>query len=153
MLIRIAKSFMIGMIVLMLLSLATSVFAVSSDNAIDNEQMVNPMSISNETENVVATNESTNTFESTTNTNSFENNTNTNSSENTTSDNTFDDTVDDTTPTSYANYTGVPDSSASVSSYVPSSELGLSDILNILLIVVGVLLILLAIAILIKLKR
>ncbi len=145
MLIRIEKSFMIGMIVLMLLSLATSVFAVSSDNTIDNEQMVNPMSISNETENVVATNESTNTFESTTNTNSFENNTNTNSSRNTTSN--------ETTPTSYANYTGVPDTSASVSSFVPSSDLSLADILNILLIVVGVLLVLLAIAILIKLKR
>ncbi len=54
----------------------------------------------------------------------------------------------------FANYTGVSDtSSTTVSNYSPDSELGISQILNILLIVVGVLLIFLAIAIIIKINQ
>jgi len=76
----------------------------------------------------------------------------TNSTSNSTS-NSIDDSSDNTA--SFENYTGVPDtnSTTKVSNYSPNSELGISGILNVLLIAVGVLLILLAIAILIKIGK
>lgn len=76
----------------------------------------------------------------------------TNSTSNSTS-NSIDDSSDNTA--SFENYTGVPDtnSTTKVSNYSPNSELGISGILNVLLIAVGVLLILLAIAILIKIDK
>lgn len=76
----------------------------------------------------------------------------TNSTSNSTS-NSIDDSSDNTA--SFENYTGVPDtnSTTKVSNYSPNSELGISGILNVLLIAVGVLLILLAIAILIKISK
>ena len=57
---------------------------------------------------------------------------------------------------SFSNYTGTPDPTSTTVSSLNSasdSELGLTEILNILLIVIGILLILLAIAILIKVKK
>ena len=76
----------------------------------------------------------------------------TNSTSNSTS-NSIDDSSDNTA--SFENYTGVPDtnSTTKISNYSPNSELGISGILNVLLIAVGVLLILLAIAILIKIGK
>lgn len=76
----------------------------------------------------------------------------TNSTSNSTS-NSINDSSDNTA--SFENYTGVPDtnSTTKVSNYSPNSELGISGILNVLLIAVGVLLILLAIAILIKIGK
>ena len=76
----------------------------------------------------------------------------TNSTSNSTS-NSIDDSSDNTA--SFENYTGVPDtnSTTKVSNYSPNSELGISGILIVLLIAVGVLLILLAIAILIKIGK
>ena len=85
-------------------------------------------------------------------TNLATNSSTTNSTSNSTS-NSIDDSSDNTA--SFENYTGVPDtnSTTKVSNYSPNSELGISGILNVLLIAVGVLLILLAIAILIKISK
>lgn len=93
-----------------------------------------------------ATNLATNSYNNTTNSST------TNSTSNSTS-NSIDDSSDNTA--SFENYTGVPDtnSTTKVSNYSPNSELGISGILNVLLIAVGVLLILLAIAILIKIGK
>lgn len=71
----------------------------------------------------------------------------TNSIENSVDNNSIDDEIDnsfDNMNTQYSNPT--------ISSSLPEAELGLGNILNILLIVVGVLLILLGIAIIIRLK-
>ena len=76
-----------------------------------------------------------NSNSSSNNTNTSSNSLNSNSTRNTTS-NTSSNT-----------------SSADVSSVLPESSLGLTNILNIFLIVIGVLLVLLAIAILIRLKK
>lgn len=71
----------------------------------------------------------------------------TNSIENSVDNNSIDDEIDnsfDNMNTQYSNPT--------ISSSLPEAELGLGNILNILLIVVGVLLILLGTAIIIRLK-
>lgn len=80
----------------------------------------------------------------TTNENSSNTNLNTNSTNNTNISN-----ENYNTNTSFTNSTP----SATVTNSLPESDLGLSNILNIFLIVIGVLLILLSIAILIRLKK
>ena len=95
--------------------------------------------------------ETENTSNSTQNSTSYSGNTS-NSTTNTTS---YDDTESTGNATSFENYTGVADNTATttVSNYSPNSELGISGILNILLIAVGILLILLAIAIILKINK
>ena len=83
-----------------------------------------------------------------TNTNAIGNNA-TNSTNNTNSNSNDNGTSNTTTNTSSTSNT----SSATVTNALPESDLGLTNILNILLIVIGILLILLAIAILIRLKN
>lgn len=77
-------------------------------------------------------------------------NTNTNTSANTSSNKT--NTSTNSTTNTSSNTTNTSATVSSVSS-LPESELGLTNILNILLITVGFILILLAIAILIKLRK
>lgn len=80
-------------------------------------------------------------------------NTNTNSSSNINANN---NTNDNSTNSSYTNTNSSSTNSspsATVTNSMPESDLGLSNILNIFLIVIGVLLILLAVAILIRLKK
>lgn len=80
-------------------------------------------------------------------------NTNTNSSSNI---NASNNTNDNNTNSSYTNTNSSSTNSspsATVTNSMPESDLGLSNILNIFLIVIGVLLILLAVAILIRLKK
>lgn len=80
-------------------------------------------------------------------------NTNTNSSSNI---NASNNTNDNSTNSSYTNTNSSSTNSspsATVTNSMPESDLGLSNILNIFLIVIGVLLILLAVAILIRLKK
>lgn len=80
-------------------------------------------------------------------------NTNTNSSSNI---NPSNNTNDNSTNSSYTNTNSSSTNSspsATVTNSMPESDLGLSNILNIFLIVIGVLLILLAVAILIRLKK
>lgn len=82
-----------------------------------------------------------------------ENSTSTNNTNDTSNTNTSENT---NTNSNYS-YTGTSDSASSptVSNIdsIPESELGLTNILNILLIVIGILLVLLSIAILIRLKH
>ena len=70
---------------------------------------------------------------------------------NTTDTNTLANTTSNTTTTD--NSSGTESSTVTALSSLPESELGLSNIINILLIAVGVILIFLAIAILIRLGR
>ena len=80
-------------------------------------------------------------------------NTNNSSSSNTNKNNTL---TDNSTNGGYTNTNSSSTNltpSATITNSMPESDLGLTNILNIFLIVIGVLLILLAIAILIKLKR
>lgn len=80
-------------------------------------------------------------------------NSNTNSSSNI---NASNNTNDNSTNSSYTNTNSSSTNSspsATVTNSMPESDLGLSNILNIFLIVIGVLLILLAVAILIRLKK
>ena len=151
MLIKMEKILAICAILLMILSIFSSVFAVPDDLDINSEILGN--SISSNSGNTTEDSSSANTATATpsvadTNTNTGNTNSNT-STQNTTSQ------TETSNSTSFDNYTGIADTSASttVSSVVPEDGLNLSNILNILLIVVGVLLILLAIAILIKLKK
>ncbi len=127
-----------GAILLIIISMLSPVFAVDSDNYISESQTSNTSDNFNNIADENFSEDEDEENEISTNTNS-----NTNSNTSNTSSNS----------TSYENYTGVPDSSATVTSYLPESDLGLTNILNILLIVVGILLILLAVAILIKLKK
>lgn len=81
-------------------------------------------------------------------------NTNTNNSSSNT--NTSNTTDDNSTNSSYTNTNSSSTNStpsAMITNSIPESDLGLSNILNIFLIVIGVLLILLSIAILIRLKK
>ena len=98
---------------------------------------------------------SNSTNSSTNNSNVSDNNTNTNSnsSSNTNLSNT---STGNSTNSIYTNTdSGSTNStpSATVTNSIPESDLGLTNILNIFLIVIGVLLILLAVAILIRLKK
>lgn len=132
------KQIFIGCVILFfVLFFATSVKAVDATN--------NTTSTYNYIQNTSSSNETTSSDNTSSNTS--------NSSVSTTSANYSDDEEDAQNTTSFENYTGVADSSSTkVSNYSPNSELGISGILNVLLIVVGILLILLAIAILIKVK-
>ena len=97
-----------------------------------------------------STNSSTNTNSNVSNNNT---NTNNNSSSNTNISNT---SPDNNTNISYTNTNSRSTNStpsATVINSMPESDLGLSNILNIFLIVIGILLILLAIAILIRLRK
>lgn len=119
--------FILGVIFLLIFFIGSNVKAVTDDSLNDTNLTTNSYNYS-------TTNSST---------------TNTSNS----TSNSLDDDVDNTT--SFENYTGVPDtnSTTKVSNYSPNTELGISGILNVLLIAVGVLLILLAIAILIKISK
>lgn len=94
----------------------------------------------------------------TSNSTSSDNTNTSNNTSNTSDNNTATDNSANTTSNTSSNYnsttsenTSTP--SASVTNALPESDLGLTNILNILLIVIGTLIILLAIAILIRLKR
>ena len=78
-------------------------------------------------------------------------NTNNSSNSNTSTSNNSDNTTNSYTNTNSSSTNSTP--SATVTDSMPESDLGLSNILNIFLIVIGVLLILLAISILIRLKN
>lgn len=113
------------------------------------------MNLTPDTTSIVAPNNNTNTTNNTvTNTLASDENVLSNESENTSTQepNTEPETTTDTlTPSSTNN----SNSSATVSSLnqLPEAGLGLNNIINIILIVVGVLLILLGIAILIRIKQ
>lgn len=85
--------------------------------------------------------------------NSLSNNTSTNTNTNSnTSNSTYDDDeVLEDTEDEYESYT--PSASVTSTTYTDSNELKVGDIINICLIVIGVLLILLSVAILIRLKN
>lgn len=90
--------------------------------------------------------------------NNFTSNSNTNSSNSNTSNRNTDESnnstkVNNNNSTTMNSTTTNSTPSATVTNSIPESDLGLSNILNIFLIVIGVLLILLAIAILIRLKK
>lgn len=80
------------------------------------------------------------------------NNSSTNTTTNTDTNNATNESSTNT-QTNSSNSISNSNYSSTVGSYLPEAELGLNNILNILLIVVGVLLILLSIAILIRLKN
>ena len=135
------KSNQLKLIFISCILIITSVFFYSV-KAVDAEDTDNYTESSNSTSSTTNTSSNTSTL----------NNTSSNTSNSATNTSTSDDETDNTT--SFANYTGVSDtSSTTVSNYSPDSELGISQILNILLIVVGVLLIFLAIAIIIKINQ
>ena len=115
------KQIFIGCVILFfVLFFATSVKAVDATN--------NTTSTYNYTQNTSSSNETTSSDNTS------------NSSVSTTSANYSDDEEDAQNTTSFENYTGVADSSSTkVSNYSPNSELGISGILNVLLIVVGIL--------------
>lgn len=138
------KSNQLKLIFISCILIITSVFfySVKAVDAEDTNNSVNYTESSNSTSSTTNTSSNTSTL----------NNTSSNTSNSATNTSTSDDETDNTT--SFANYTGVSDtSSTTVSNYSPDSELGISQILNILLIVVGVLLIFLAIAIIIKINQ
>lgn len=104
--------------------------------------------------NITEDNNSSNTTNNTSNNTSSSRNNNT-VSNNTNSEENDDDETDYTSSNSYNNVdTSTSDVSGATvrSGNLPESNLGLSNILSIFLIVIGIILILLAIAILIKLK-
>ena len=79
------------------------------------------------------------------------NSTDTDTDSNTNITNTNSENTMNTTDS--ATYSGTSNTSTTVSNALPESNLGLSNILNIFIIVIGVLLVLLGIAILIRIKK
>lgn len=135
------KILLILLISFVLVSFSTSTYAVNMDLTDDegstsNEETSNTgNTVSSENTSNTSTNEASNSSNSTTNSVDSEN---TNTTSNT---------------SSTGNKTTTPPVTQTVAGSQSSGELQISDILNILLIVIGVLLILLGIAILIRLKK
>lgn len=97
---------------------------------------------------------SNNVTQNTNNTNTSDVSTTNNTNSNTNTDNTNNTNSNITSNTNSSTTSGNASStSATVTNSLPESDLGLSNILNILLIVIGILLVLLSIAILIRLKK
>ena len=138
------KILLILLISFVLVSFSTSTYAVNMDLT-DDEGSTSNEETSN-TSNTANTASSENTSNTSTNeaSNSSNNTTNSIDSENT-------NTTSNTSST--GNKTTTPPVTQTVAGSQSSGELQISDILNILLIVIGVLLILLGIAILIRLKK
>lgn len=134
------KSLKICFIIVMLiilLSFTTNVLAVDTNiNATSSEDLLSNTTSTTNTSNTSDTSNSTNTTNSTNSTNSSNVSNSTNSTNTTASS------------TSSANTNSI-----TVQGGLPESDLGISNILSIILIAIGVLLILLAIAILIRLGK
>lgn len=134
---QIKKIFIVGFILFFVISVTAFVSAVDEDVT---DSTVNSNDISN-----TSSSNTTNTSYDSDTANSL--------------DDSYVDMLDsevDEEDMSFSNYTGTPDSTSTTVSSLNSasdSELGLTEILNILLIVIGILLILLAIAILVKVKK
>lgn len=135
------KILLILLISFVLVSFSTSTYAVNMDLTDDEGSTSNK-----ETSNTANTASSENTSNTSTNEASNSSNDTTNSMD---SENT--NTTSNTSST--GNKTTTPPVTQTVAGSQSSGELQISDILNILLIVIGVLLILLGIAILIRLKK
>ena len=138
------KILLILLISFVLVSFSTSTYAVNMDLTDDEG------STSNEETSNTANTGNTASSENTSNTSTNEAS---NSSNNTTNSIDSENTNTTSNTSSTGNKTTTPPVTQTVAGSQSSGELQVSDILNILLIVIGVLLILLGIAILIRLKK
>lgn len=138
------KILLILLISFVLVSFSTSTYAVNMDLTDDEG------STSNEETSNTANTGNTASSENTSNTSTNEAS---NSSNNTTNSVDSENTNTTSNTSSTGNKTTTPPITQTVAGSQSSGELQISDILNILLIVIGVLLILLGIAILIRLKK
>ncbi len=138
------KILLILLISFVLVSFSTSTYAVNMDLTDDEG------STSNEETSNTANTGNTASSENTSNTSTNEAS---NSSNNTTNSIDSENTNTTSNTSSTGNKTTTPPVTQTVAGSQSSGELQISDILNILLIVIGVLLILLGIAILIRLKK
>ncbi len=138
------KILLILLISFVLVSFSTSTYAVNMDLTDDEG------STSNEETSNTANTGNTASSENTSNTSTNEAS---NSSNNTTNSVDSENTNTTSNTSSTGNKTTTPPVTQTVAGSQSSGELQISDILNILLIVIGVLLILLGIAILIRLKK
>ena len=138
------KILLVLLISFVLVSFSTSTYAVNMDLTDDEG------STSNEETSNTANTGNTASSENTSNTSTNEAS---NSSNNTTNSIDSENTNTTSNTSSTGNKTTTPPVTQTVAGSQSSGELQISDILNILLIVIGVLLILLGIAILIRLKK
>lgn len=141
------KILLILLISFVLVSFSTSTYAVNMDLTDDEGSTSNE-----ETSNTSNTANTGNTASSE-NTSNTSTNEASNSSNNTTNSVDSENTNTTSNTSSIGNKTTTPPVTQTVAGSQSSGELQISDILNILLIVIGVLLILLGIAILIRLKK
>ncbi len=144
------KILLILLISFVLVSFSTSTYAVNMDLT-DDEGSTSNEETSN-TSNTANTANTGNTASSE-NTSNISTNEASNSSNNTTNSVDSENTNTTSNTSSTGNKTTTPPITQTVAGSQSSGELQISDILNILLIVIGVLLILLGIAILIRLKK